>query len=226
MDFAPQLLLLSSVIAVGVLHTMVPDHWVPITLLARQNKWSRSHTAKTAFLAGVGHVTSTLLIAALVWGAGVAVASSFGHLVDVIASIALVLFGGWIAISSWLEVNGHSHEEHHDEVHEHSHDGHSHYEHHDHKTSQRTGLLLILGASPMVEGIPAFFAAGKYGVGLVLLMAALFAVSTIATYVVLCVYSADGLRRIEFPAFERYGEVISGAFIALIGLVFFIWPAL
>jgi hypothetical protein len=32
---------------------------------------------------------------------------------------------------------------------------------HNHKTTARTALLLILGSSPMVEGIPAFFAAGK-----------------------------------------------------------------
>jgi hypothetical protein len=36
---------------------------------------------------------------------------------------------------------------------------------HNHKTAARRALLLILGSSPMVEGIPAFFAAGKYGVG-------------------------------------------------------------
>ncbi len=34
---------------------------------------------------------------------------------------------------------------------------------HRHKTTARTALLLILGSSPMVEGIPAFFAAGKWG---------------------------------------------------------------
>src|SRR6185369_8570826 len=34
---------------------------------------------------------------------------------------------------------------------------------HSHGTSGRTALLLVLGSSPMVEGIPAFFAAAKYG---------------------------------------------------------------
>ena len=42
---------------------------------------------------------------------------------------------------------------------------------HNHKTTARTALLLILGSSPMVEGIPAFFAAGKYGVGVIGAMA-------------------------------------------------------
>ena len=76
----------------------------------------------------------------------------------------------------------------------------------------------------MVEGIPAFFVAGKYGVGLIIVMSVVFAVSTIATYVVLCVSSTAGLQRVRLGAFERYGEVLSGAFIALVGVAFWIWP--
>jgi len=76
----------------------------------------------------------------------------------------------------------------------------------------------------MVEGIPAFFAAGKYGIGLIAVMAAVFAVSTIATYLLLVVYSTAGLQRVQLGAFERYGEVISGAFIVLVGVAFWLWP--
>ena len=97
---------------------------------------------------------------------------------------------------------------------------------HRHKTTARTGLLLILGSSPMVEGIPAFFAAGKYGFGLIAAMAVAFALSTIATYVVLCVASTAGLQRVSLGSFERYGEVLSGAFIAVVGVAFWVWPVL
>jgi hypothetical protein len=83
-----------------------------------------------------------------------------------------------------------------------------------------------MGSSPMVEGIPAFLAAGKYGTGLIAAMAVVFAISTIATYVVLCVYSTAGLQRLRLGAVERYGEVLSGAFIALVGVAFWIWPVL
>lgn len=78
----------------------------------------------------------------------------------------------------------------------------------------------------MVEGIPAFFAAGKYGFATIALMAVVFAASTIATYVLLCVYSAAGLQRVSLGAFERYGEVLSGAFIALVGVAFWVRPIL
>jgi ABC-type nickel/cobalt efflux system permease component RcnA len=325
-NYTPELLLVGAVAAVGVLHTIVPDHWVPITLIARQRGWTKAETARASLKAGTGHVLSTLAIALVVWFAGVAFAQRFGHYVDMAASLALVGFGGWIAISSLLEMHrsgGHGHHHHHHspvphgtihgpelqevetghgpfqlsifedgippkfrltgrsdtkvsletlrtdgirqrfemanhgtywesldaipEPHtfsvniETGHNGHAHtytvhFEEHSHDhddeahgksgTSSRTALLLILGSSPMVEGIPAFFAAGKYGFGLIVIMSLVFAATTIATYVVLCVYSTAGLQRISLGPLERYGEVLSGAFIAAVGVVFWAWPVL
>jgi nickel/cobalt transporter (NicO) family protein len=395
MTFGPELLLIGAVALVGVLHTVVPDHWVPITLIARQRGWSMAETARASLMAGTGHVVSTLAIAFVVWIAGVGVATRFGQIVDAAASIALIGFGGWIAISAWREVRDrqahghnhahdftylggdgihgpelqhidgehgelllsiyeagvpsrfrltgadtdrvsietvrpsgsrqafefenrgtywesvdeipephdfnvkltvkhgahehrynmrfveHEHGHHHDHEHQqHEHDhaseatrdplyarlhadpatltqhahthrhhrGHAHAHLHDHlpetahlivavegepplhehrhKMTARTALLVILGSSPMVEGIPAFFAAAKYGVSLIVAMSVVFALSTIVTYVVLCVYSTVGLQRIHLGAFERYGEVLSGGFIALVGVVFWVWPVL
>lgn len=344
-------LLVGSVLLVGVLHTIVPDHWVPITLIARQRGWTRRETARAALKAGTGHVVTTLILASVVWLAGVAVAAKFGHWIDTISSSALIVFGLWIAITSWTDMragdegsHGHGHGAHghtHDFSHLESHgergdgihgpelqsmkgrsgthalsiyefdqpprfrftsskpetvdavmvetsraDGkrqpftfakrgaywesledipephgfvvdlmviqndqtithrtafaeHEHHHQDDHgeqahksgngekkKTSTRTALLLILGSSPMIEGIPVFFAAGKYGPGLIAIMALVFAISTILTYVLLCVYSTVGLQRVKFGTLERYGEVLSGAFIAVVGLVFWMFPIL
>jgi ABC-type nickel/cobalt efflux system permease component RcnA len=170
----------------------------------------------------------------------------FGNTVTLISSVGLIGFGLWIALASLREMrrsvhdHGHSHMGH-AHVHRHG-DGmqhvhyHEHHEHdwhsvegnlavapmhdHEHKTSSRTALLLILGSSPMVEGIPAFFAASRYGAAQLVSMALVFAVSTIATYVILSVAGVSGLRRIRLGKLERYGEVLSGAFIALTGIVF------
>jgi nickel/cobalt transporter (NicO) family protein len=296
MKIGLQLLLAGAVVAVGVLHTIVPDHWLPIALIARQRGWSKHETAVAAARAGTGHVLSTLAIGAAVWLAGVAVAERFGHLVDLAASLALIGFGGWIALSAGRELRaaeghrhgaGHNHD--HGPGHRHNH-GHSlsdpgpamplaapapddplylpmrgvaavltrhahlhrhgrnwvHAHWHDHiaaanhtiladaaplhthrhRTTGRTALLLALGSSPMVEGVPLFFAAAKYGVALIGVMALLFAASTIAAYVLLCVFSTAGLQRLSFGAVERYGEVLSGILIAFVGFVFWLWPAL
>lgn len=214
-----ELLLIVAVGTVGVLHTMVPDHWAPITLLARQRGWSPSQTARAALGAGTGHILSTLLLGLIVWGAGVAVAAKFGHWIEIISSAALIGFGLWIAVSGWREMNA-------ERAHEHAHShGHTH-NHEDHTAAkgQRTALLLIVGSSPMIEGLPAFFAAGKYGIGLILVMSLVFAAATIATYVALCVASVAGLGRVSLGPLEKYGEVLSGLFIAAVGVVFWIWP--
>ena len=72
----------------------------------------------------------------------------------------------------------------------------------------------------MVEGIPAFLAASKYGVGELAVMSVAFAASTIATYVGLSVYAGVGLQRLNLGRFEQYGEVASGVLIAVVGVVF------
>ena len=250
-------LLVAAVAAVGVLHTIVPDHWAPITLLARQQGWSLGRTARTAAIAGAGHAVSTLVIAVIVWTIGVPFARSLGNALSTISSVALIAFGMWIAVGAWREIQGGDHDHAHD--YGHSHFGHAHvhrheggmehrhwHEHHsedwhavdgtlalappvhahDHKTSSRTALLLILGSSPMVEGIPAFFAAARFGPWLLAIMSVVFAVTTIATYVVLCTTSVARLQRVDFGPVERYGEVLSGGFIAAMGLVFLVFPVL
>ena len=249
--------LIVAVFTVGVLHTAVPDHWLPIALIARQRGWSPGQTARAAALAGVGHTVSTLVIALALWAAGVAFASRFGTGVDLITSLALVGFGAWVAISALREIRrengrpaqfpenaqaeahgrrGHAHLHKHangfEHVHWHMHDARDWHDlasdvavapplhEHEHRTTGRTSLLLVLGSSPMVEGIPAFFAASRFGPSVIAIMAVVFSLSTIGTYVALCVAASRGVQRTHFGPLERYGEVISGSFIAVLGIVF------
>ena len=232
-------ILVWTILAVGVLHTLVPDHWAPLVALARRNGWSPARTALAAAGAGLGHVSSTLLIGLMVWAIGAVAAARYAHLVDVASALALIGFGAWIAAAGWREIHGGAHgHEHLGHAHLHRHaDGleHAHWhDHHDldwhataesailhahpHGASGRTALLLILGSSPMVEGLPLFFAASTTGPLLVALMAAIFAAATIATYVVVTTAAMAGLQRISLGSVERYGEVLSGGFVALVGL--------
>ncbi len=235
-------LLITTVAAVGVLHTLVPDHWAPIVVLGRQQGWSVSRTARAAAIAGFGHVTTTLLLGIVLWAVGASLAVRYAHLVSVTAALALLAFGVWIAFTGWRELHAHDGHAHtHDLAHAHDHrhaDGVRHvhwHEHaaadrhvvegeaaalhaHDHAVAGRTALLLILGSSPMVEGIPAFFAASTYGVAVLATMAAVFAAATILTYVSVSVAGIAGLQRISLGPLERYGEVASGVFVALVGI--------
>jgi hypothetical protein len=234
-------LLVATVAAVGVLHTLVPDHWAPIVVVGRQRGWSVAHTARAAAVAGLGHVTSTLVLGIIAWAVGASLSVGYGHAVSVVAAVALILFGAWIGYTGWREVSaGHDHA-HPTAGHAHLHShgdvaGHVHWHEHDergfhpvdggaavahdhgHAVAGRTALLLILGSSPMIEGLPAFFAASTYGPALLGVMAGVFALATIATYVVASGFAMAGLQRLSFGPLERYGEVLSGAVVALVGV--------
>ncbi len=103
LNSAPAFLLVVVVGVVGVLHTMVPDHWAPNTLIARQRGWTTAQTARAALVAGTGHVVSTLFLGPILWGAGLAVAAKFGQWIEILSSGALIGFGLWIAYSGWRE---------------------------------------------------------------------------------------------------------------------------
>jgi putative Mn2+ efflux pump MntP len=201
-------LLLVAVAVIGILHTLAPDHWGPIAVLARQQRWSRRRTASVAAGAGLGHTLSTLAIGAIAWLAGIAAAQRYGHYANVASGIALIAFGLWIAISALREARE-PEEELESEVAAQA-----------KKIAARTSLMLIVGSSPSIEALPTFFAAAKFGVYAELALAVVFGATTIGTYVLTCVLSAAGLEHLRIAPLERYGEVISGGVVALIGAVF------
>jgi len=245
-------LMVAAAGTVGVLHTAAPDHWAPIALLARQRGWTQAQTVRAAAGAGLGHTISTLAIGLVIWLLSAALAARLGHSLELAAGVALVAFGLWIAVSSLREVRagghgpgehghahlGHAHLHRHAAglIHAHWHEHHAEDWHiiggaaavpmaheHAHTASSRTALLLILGSSPSIEVLPAFSAAAPQGVAVLATMAAVFALTTVGTYVALCAACSAGLRRLDFGPLERYGEVLSGIVIAIIGGIFLFW---
>jgi len=214
-------------------------------VVARGRGWSLIQTARSAALAGVGHVTTTLILGAILWYAGSIAAANYAHIVSLVAAVALIAFGAWIAYGGWREATGNDHGHSHDHGHDHHGHAHVHYHedgtehvhwhehhdgdfhadagagvmhHHDHAIAGRTALLLILGSSPMFEGIPAFLAASTRGPTLLGVMAIVFAISTIATYVFMCTLGVRGLAKTSLGPLEKYGEMLSGLIVAAVGV--------
>lgn len=59
------LILLVAAFSVAALHAILPDHWMPIAVLARAERWSPERTFKVALLTGVGHIAGTLGLGAI-----------------------------------------------------------------------------------------------------------------------------------------------------------------
>ncbi|MBI4064433.1 MAG: hypothetical protein HY401_09070 [Elusimicrobia bacterium] len=83
------------------LHALAPDHWVPFVALARTNSWSRSKLALVTFLAGLGHVGTSLVLGL----AGILLGQELSRLQGVEARrgemAILLLIGFGIAYLAW-----------------------------------------------------------------------------------------------------------------------------
>lgn len=200
------LLLVITVGVVGILHTIVPDHWAPIAVIARQRGWTRRETARVAAGAGLGHALSTIAIGILAFFAGAIAAQRLGHAINLAAGVALIAFGLWSTIAAIRELTVTV-----DPIPSQS------------ALPARTALMLILGSSPSIETVPTFLAAAPFGIGAFIALSLVFSITTIGTYVVTCVLSVAGLEQFRYAPVERYGEVISGLLVSFIGVVFLIW---
>jgi ABC-type nickel/cobalt efflux system permease component RcnA len=80
------------------------------------------------------------------------------------------------------------------------------------------GLVAILGLTPCIALLPLSFASLKYGAAAIVLVSVIFAISTIATIVIMTWIGYKGLKLIQLDFFEKYGEIIAGLIIGLIGL--------
>lgn len=69
----PYLILLLSSATLGIVHTAIGvDHVIPFIALARARRWSLSQTLWMTTLCGVGHVLSSVVIASVGLGLGIA----------------------------------------------------------------------------------------------------------------------------------------------------------
>jgi ABC-type nickel/cobalt efflux system permease component RcnA len=80
------------------------------------------------------------------------------------------------------------------------------------------GLVAILGLTPCIALLPLTFAAVKYGSMAVILVNIAFTIGTLGTIVLFTWLGYMGLSWIKLDFFEKYGDVIAGAIIGLLGL--------
>lgn len=133
-------LLLGSA-TVAVVHSILPDHWVPLAVVARTQRWSLLRVGRISALAAGGHVLASLALAGLVALVGLRfqreINTQQGHIVGAV----LVLTGiGFLVWGLFGHGHAHSHAEggHDHESHGHGPEDHDPHEHelHDHDHPQ------------------------------------------------------------------------------------------
>ena len=201
--------LAAAAVAVGSLHTLAPDHWVPFATLARAQRWSAARTARVTVACGFGHVTVSALLGLLGLFLGHEMLQAFGRRMEAAAGILLVGFG--LAYGVWglrraagQRLHGHAH---------------AHYDHvHDPSGATAWTLFLLFSADPCVAVIPLLFAAAPLGAAPTTAIVLAYEIATIVTMVALVLPASAGARSIRAVWLDRYGDAAAGGVIAVVGV--------
>jgi nickel/cobalt transporter (NicO) family protein len=143
-------LLLLGAATVGILHSLLPDHWVPLAVVARTQRWSLVRLGGVSALAAGGHVVASIVLGGVVALVGLqfqhTIETQQGHIVGavlVLTGVGLLLWGmtGHGHMHEHGDSPGHAHEHSPSQVmtgggehaHEHAHQGvtHSHRHYHE-----------------------------------------------------------------------------------------------
>jgi len=220
-------LLLLAAAVVAVLHSILPDHWVPLAVVARTQRWGLLRVARVSALASVGHVVSSLVLAGIVAAVGLRfqhqLEAQQGHLIGAVLALTGLGFLAW-----GLRSGGHGHEHDHDQDHG---DGHAHAHGRaqaptgQQSLARRLAAIAVpfgVAASPDLTILPVALAASAAGRGAVAGVLIVFAVITIGVFVGLTVLATLAGYQIKGEWLERNANTITALVLIAIGIVAFV----
>lgn len=216
---APLLLLAAA--AVALVHAVLPDHWVPLAVVGRAQHWRPVRILRVSGLAAVGHVATSLVLAAVVAIVGL-------RFQDVIAGAQGRIVGGLLVATGvgfllWgLATRGHVHEH----PHRHGEDETVHFDD-DHGRPLRSRLAAIVvpfgvAASPDLTILPVALAAAGSGVPTVVGVLLVFAVTTMVVFMGLTLAGAVVGYQIKGDWLERHAYTITAGVLIAVGCVAFV----
>lgn len=212
------LILSISAASLAILHTLLPDHEIPLAMIGRARNWSIKKMAGVTLIAGVIHISVSVVIGVIALAVSSILAQRIALTAHRISGIFLIGFGLVYSILAWRKELGHGH----------SHDG---IEHpplgSEMKIDLERGgpvgkgawLVAIVGIAPCFTLIPILIDAMWFGTTTILWVMFVYAVSTVGSMVVL---TSIALKTIMFltklERIEKHIEVLAGLVILTIGL--------
>ena len=205
--------ILAAAGGVGLAHSVLPDHWLPLAVTARARRDSLPRVARLSMLAGAAHVGVSVVLGGLVIALGLSLRSVIESRTNLIVGAVLVITG---LVFLLAEATGHTHH------HEHEHDGdHHHGVDGELHSGVPRGLALLIpfgaAASPDLTILPVFLASAALGTGAAIASLIVFSIVTVTTFVALTTLAAAGSYQLTSPWLDRYASTITAGVLIAIG---------
>jgi ABC-type nickel/cobalt efflux system permease component RcnA len=227
-------LLAGTAASIGLVHTVIgPDHYLPFIVMSRARHWTLRKTLVVSFLAGLGHILSSVLLGFLGIALGIAVASLKGveSTRSTVAAWLLIGFGFgyfvWGLRRAWKNrphCHPHTHVddagEGHEHLHTHADSDHIHLHGREKKANITPWILFtIFVFGPCEPLIPlVMYPAARHSITGVVLVTAAFGLTTVVTMLAIISATSWGVSFVRLGKFERYSHALAGLMIFVSGL--------
>ncbi|KAK4275880.1 hypothetical protein QN277_018893 [Acacia crassicarpa] len=196
---AEDLSTIGGIATVSILHSFIPTHWLPFSIVGRAQKWTLSRTVLVTALGAILHVISTSLLGITAITMANTIAGE--ETVHKLASILLIFLGGGYVL---LFLSGKG--------------GHSHSHNQPMEKMAVAGLILVPALSPCATTLPVFLAVGNSSSMMVLAIIVLL-LSTLTVMTSLVALSFYGASQLKFHWVERYDKLLVGSVLCLVGVL-------
>jgi hypothetical protein len=221
--------LLAAAAGVAVGHAVLPDHWAPLAVLGRAQRYPMARLTRLATLAGLAHVLTSLLVGSVVIAIGLQFRSAVEGVENLVVGSLLIVTGIGFAAFELADRgrDGHQPDAQHDDVPtsaSYGHDPDRHptasASHHGESRARAAAAIMVpfgAAASPDLTILPVFLAATALGLAAAVGTLITFSLTTIIVIVVLTVSASYGSRRLQAGWLDRWGNATTAVVLIVVG---------
>ncbi len=195
---------IAGTVLLAIVHALIPNHWLPLVAVARAEQWEQKEVTTITLLAALAHVTGTIALGIVLGLIGKELTEEYGRIIYVISSLLLIVFG-----LIYFTVNlPHHHPAEHTDI--------AAY-----RRSKRRWVLIfivMMFLSPCLEVESVFLSAGVFGMGIVILLALIYAIVSVLGILFLVSVGYKGINLIPSSFIEHNEKRISGIILILVGI--------
>lgn len=197
---------LAGALALSIIHGLMPDHWIPLTMVSKAEKWSRRTALLATVLVGVPHTIGTILLGIIVGIIGYEF-SSYELVIGIVAPVILVILG---LAYIFLDFKS-SHQQHNQKL---------------VKTGAVSGktkfavivpLATALFFSPCVFISAYYFIAGRFSWLGIAAVSTTYLVVTISVMCLMVSLGLKGVEKIKWHFLEQHEKLVTGIVLIILG---------
>ena len=203
--------ILFGAVILSMIHAIMPDHWIPVVMIGKTERWSRKEIFWITALIAIPHIISTILIGIIIGIIGYTLSSTHEFVMGIAAPLILVALGLVYVSLDFKAHNQHSHE--------------SFIKTNTLSKKSKFAIILPLATalffSPCVAIGSYFFVAGTRGWSGIFIVSAIYLIVTILGMILMVNLGLKGMGKIKWTFLEQHEKGVTGMVLVALGILIY-----